>query len=382
MELKSNRNYGIDILRLVAMFQIVVLHSLTFGALKGVQPFNVYYETGFLMEALVYSSVNCFALISGYVGAGSNFKYRRIVKLLIQAVFYCLLITVVFTYIKPLLMGAQPTLTKESLIAALMPVKNDTYWYLTAYFATFFVAPFMNAAAKNLTPRRAYAFILGIIFIAIAYPYFTKRPFFNLALGYSAAWIIIMYAVGGALSKTGIEKCVKNKYVFLVLHIVMSIMAWGAKYISEYKSVQNGGFVSDVVYLQYTSIFIFLSGIFLLLFFANVNVNNEKCKKVIRFLSPAAFGVYLIHVHPLFLQQPFWGKLMGLCQKPVIVMVLGVLLNAVIVFAICIIIDLLRIRLFKLIRIDKAVDVVSDGLSKGFNLLVSKVHRENKSEEI
>lgn len=376
MELKSNRNYGIDILRLVAMFQIVVLHSFTFGAIMGVQPFNIYYETGFLMEALVYSSVNCFALISGYVGAISKFKYRRIVKLLLQAVFYCLLITVVFTYIKPLLTGAQPSLTKESLIAALMPVKNNTYWYLTAYFATFFVAPFINEATRNITPGRAYAFILGIIFIAIAYPYFMKRSFFELALGYSATWIIIMYAVGGALSKTGIEKKVKNKYIFLALHIVMSVMAWGAKYISEYKSMKNGGFVTDGVYLQYTSIFIFLSAIFLVLFFVNVKVNNDKCKKVIQVLSPAAFGVYLIHVHPLFLQLPFWGRLTSLCQKPVIVMVLGVLLNAAAVFTICIIIELLRIRLFRLIGIDRIVDAAADGAGKIFNSLVNKTRKE------
>lgn len=60
----DKRNYGIDLLRLVSMFLIVVLHSLSRGALVGVAPFNIHYEAGFLIEALTYCAVNCFALIS------------------------------------------------------------------------------------------------------------------------------------------------------------------------------------------------------------------------------------------------------------------------------------------------------------------------------
>lgn len=48
----DKRNYGIDLLRLVSMFLIVVLHSLSRGALVGVSPFNIHYEVGFLIEAL------------------------------------------------------------------------------------------------------------------------------------------------------------------------------------------------------------------------------------------------------------------------------------------------------------------------------------------
>lgn len=46
----DKRNYGIDLLRLVSMFLIVVLHSLSRGALVGVAPFNIHYEAGFLAD--------------------------------------------------------------------------------------------------------------------------------------------------------------------------------------------------------------------------------------------------------------------------------------------------------------------------------------------
>lgn len=74
----DKRNYGIDLLRLVSMFLIVVLHSLSRGALVGVSPFNIHYEVGFLIEALTYCAVNCFALISGYVGVDSKLNTEEL----------------------------------------------------------------------------------------------------------------------------------------------------------------------------------------------------------------------------------------------------------------------------------------------------------------
>lgn len=100
-----------------------------------------------------------------------------------------------------------------------------------------------------------------------------------------------------------------------------------------------------------------------------------KFKKVIRFLAPAAFGVYIIHVNPLMFQLPFWGKLMQLSQKPLYLMVLGVLLNSLIVFVLCLAADLVRIQLFRLLHINKFLDLISDWLSKYMNLFCEKVKK-------
>lgn len=84
----DKRNYGIDLLRLVSMFLIVVLHSLSRGALVGVSPFNIHYEVGFLIEALTYCAVNCFALISGYVGVVQNLNTEELYLFGFKLCFY------------------------------------------------------------------------------------------------------------------------------------------------------------------------------------------------------------------------------------------------------------------------------------------------------
>lgn len=267
------------------------------------------------------------------------------------------------------LLGSNPYYT------ALTPVIHNTYWYFTAYFALFFFIPFINKGMRDITIKQAYAVIISVIFVYIALPYFAKVDLFKLEKGYSATWIIFLYVIGAALKKIKIEKLIRNKYWYLILYVLTAVMAWGGKFISEYHTKLNGGFKNDEVFLQYNSIFILLSGMFLVLFFANLNINNDKFKKVIRFLAPAAFGVYIIHVNPLMFQLPFWGKLMQLSQKPLYLMVLGVLLNSLIVFVLCLAADLVRIQLFRLLHINKFLDLISDWLSKYMNLFCEKVKK-------
>ena len=281
----------------------------------------------------------------------------------------------VFLYLKPDLLTNKALLGSNTYYTALTPVIHNTYWYFTAYFALFFFIPFINKGMRDITIKQAYAVIISVIFVYIALPYFAKVDLFKLEKGYSATWIIFLYVIGAALKKIKIEKLIRNKYWYLVLYVLTAVMAWGGKFISEYHTKLNGGFKNDEVFLQYNSIFILLSGMFLVLFFANLNINNDKFKKVIRFLAPAAFGVYIIHVNPLMFQLPFWGKLMQLSQKPLYLMVLGVLLNSLIVFVLCLAADLVRIQLFRLLHINKFLDLISDWLSKYMNLFCEKVKK-------
>ena len=79
------RNYGIDLLRLVLMFMVVVLHVLGHGGvLSAAQPMSGQYITAWLMESLAIGAVNSYAIITGgiLVIAGCIYGFRR--RLIIQ----------------------------------------------------------------------------------------------------------------------------------------------------------------------------------------------------------------------------------------------------------------------------------------------------------
>ena len=96
----SERNHGIELLRIFAMLLAAVLHILKKGGVITASEGNLAaYSTVWLLEAAAYCAVNCYALISGYVGYSDRPKPRRLarcIELWLQVVFYSVIITTVY----------------------------------------------------------------------------------------------------------------------------------------------------------------------------------------------------------------------------------------------------------------------------------------------
>ena len=100
--MKKERIIGIEFLRIISMFFIVILHVLGRGGiLNNCELFSPNYFLAWLLEILAFCSVNCYGMISGYVGVNSNFKYSNIIKLWLQVLFYTLIITSIFMIFIP-----------------------------------------------------------------------------------------------------------------------------------------------------------------------------------------------------------------------------------------------------------------------------------------
>ena len=90
--LHSERNHGIELLRIFAMLLAAVLHILKKGGVITASEGNLAaYSTVWLLEAAAYCAVNCYALISGYVGYSDRpkpLRLARCIELWLQVVFY------------------------------------------------------------------------------------------------------------------------------------------------------------------------------------------------------------------------------------------------------------------------------------------------------
>ena len=89
----KQRNFGLDLLRMAAMFLVAVLHVLgAGGVLDSAAPLSPDYMTAWLLETAAFCAVNCYALLSGFVGLGGRFRYANLALLWCQVAFYTLLI--------------------------------------------------------------------------------------------------------------------------------------------------------------------------------------------------------------------------------------------------------------------------------------------------
>ena len=138
--MKIQRNYGVDLLRLVLMYMVCMLHTLGHGGiLYATEAGTIKFKVFWLMEIFSYCAVNGFAIISGYMSTDRPQKYEKLVDMWFQAFFYSFVISVLLT-----VAGGNIEVTKKEVISWAMPVAYDKFWYFTAFFALFFTIPILN----------------------------------------------------------------------------------------------------------------------------------------------------------------------------------------------------------------------------------------------
>lgn len=352
----KERNIGMDFLRLLAMFMVIILHIMGRGGLLASTKENdLFYYTSWSFETLCYCAVNCFAMITGFFLYKSRFKLSRILNLWFEVLFYSVVISLIFFFTCP------ETFTTENIINAIFPVTRRQYWYISSYFGLCLFIPFLNAGIEKISKESLKKIlILFFIFISI-FPTFLRKDPFLLGLGYGTLWLIIMYILGAYIGKYEVLKNL-NKWLSLLLFFASCFVAVFFKYLIEKQEFflfykEKSDFLID-----YVSPMIILSAIFLFLFCLKIKFNN-LFGKIIVFLSPSALAIYLIHVEPLF-----WDRIvkdfaikkteifgMSLQIYPIesySLFIMKILATAVSSFFIFLTIDLFRRLLFKIFGIN------------------------------
>ena len=373
MDKCKKRNYGIDLLRIVSMFMVVVLHVLGQGGILNITlGLTLKGEIAWFIEIACYCAVNCYALISGYVAYNSERKLRTFISLWLQVFFYCF----IFNAIELVLMYQQGTIASlsisqllKTILRMFLPILTNQYWYFTAYAGLFLIIPLLNVVIEH-TPRKTLRDVLIILSLLI---YAGERLFSAFALGfrdgYSFPWLALVYVIGGYIAKYNpFEKISCGKAFFYYgLCVIATFVARIVVELTIYLikgQVVKGGYESLII--AYTTPTILLSAMFLVHGFSNMKIGG-KFSKVISFFAPLSFGVYLIHTSP-FIFAKLTNKFIAFIDYNFIVMLGLVLTTSLAIFAICIAIDFIRKLLFSLCHAKQ----FSAWMEKNFKKLYSK----------
>jgi surface polysaccharide O-acyltransferase-like enzyme len=183
-----NRNYGIDLLKIISMLNIIILHINLFSRNLSFKLINPRNKIAWRMEALSYWSVNCFGMISGIVGY-KRYRMSNLIYLWFQVAFYSILITLIISFIKKF------NVNKRDLFLSFFPILIKRHWYVNAYFSMYLFLPFLNNGINALqkTELRNIIFIFFAFFslyniIAVIYD---KENYHFLNNGYSTLWLMI-----------------------------------------------------------------------------------------------------------------------------------------------------------------------------------------------
>lgn len=357
----AKRNYGIDFLRMLSMFMVVILHVLKKGGiLDNVFPNEYNYYIAWFLEIASYCAVNAFAIISGYVMWRSKPAVSKITELWMQVFFYGALATVIFYFTTPGAVGIR------TIFNALFPITRNAYWYISSYFGMYLLVPVLNCAIRNISKRVLGVSLLSCyIFISIIPTFLLYDPYV-LKGGYSTIWLCLMYLVGGYISKYKIVEKAKSSTGWL-LFAGSVVITWLSKIIIRYATTAILGRPRfENILVSYTSPTIVMAGIGIFIACSKMTF-PKPMEKIISICSPAALGVYLIHVQDLVWIYVIAGFSVDFAKESTIVMVGLIFLSAIIIYVACTIIDLLRIQLFKLLRIKKLCLKIDSAATKVFN---------------
>ena len=219
--------------------------------------------------------------------------------------------------------------------------------YLTCYFGMFLLIPFLNLGLNHFNQKQLTALVLAIFVFFITIPTIIKLDPFILSNGYSLIWLCILYLIGGYLKKTDILSKI-HPFCGLLIYLAAILATW---------YLRNKWYTQ---YVSYTSPTIFIGSIALLAFFSNLKIKSNFLKNAIDVLTPASLGVYIIHVNPLVYWRILADSTTPFLQYNTSMMLLRVLLAAFGIYMICSLIDLVRIVIFKKLKIKEKTALLDD----------------------
>ncbi len=337
----KDRNYGIDLLRMVSMLFIVVLHTLTHGGVVDAVSDNRNSWPIMLLLTVVWTGVDIFAIISGFVGVNhhSNHRISDFVFLWIRVAFYSGVITMVLSFF-----GVEE-LSPINLVKWFAPISNSSYWYFTSYLFVILLSPTLNRYVNNCNSSKV---MLGL-FVGSCLLYLSH----TITGTFSSTLLLFLYYVGCVIGKYRLHEKIKCKYLWsVIIGLVLITSLW--KFF-----LRNQG-IADL-WLRYDSPTIIGIAASFVMLFARIKVKHIKA---LSFVTPSVFSVYLINDHKLLRKLLVAGKFDTYANLNFAAL-LGIILSFSFLFFLCaILIDIVRRKIESACRIKEMTITIENQAEK------------------
>ncbi len=335
---KKPRSSNIELLRILMMLLIIAHHYVVNSGIAAADgpifadplaPHSLYL---LLWGGWGKTGINCFVLLSGYFMCEKAISLRKFLKILCEFMFYRIVIMLVFW-----LTGYEkPGITE--ILDALIPVRELNDGFPAAYLVFFLFIPFLNILIRHLTEKQHIRLLALFSFMYVFLG--TFRPFFSVAMNY-VSWFAVLFLIASYIRRYPKKFFYGAKRWGLaaggcVLLSAVSVIA------CAWLSARIGKTYYYVAVTDCNTLLAVCTGTALFLFFRNLRIRPN------RFINAAAattFGVFCIHTCSDAMRRWLWQdtlKNIEYYSKPIgYLHIIGAVAG---IFAVCALIDTLRIR--------------------------------------
>lgn len=282
--IKKERDSNIELLRLIAMFLVLIVHAdfFSLGAPKQTEtilaPLGAF--SRFFFESLSIICVNVFVLISGWFGI------RPSAKSFCNFVFQCLFF-LVGIYALMLSCGLS-SLSVRGIAGCFVMLKWN--WFIKAYIGLYILSPILNAFVSNADKKTYKAVLLAFFAFQTLYAWVSNGAVF-FEDGYSTMSFIGSYLLARYVRiYFSDKKILPPPYVFLCTFGSITLIIT----IVSFFSVRLGlSAISGRMY-SYVNPLVIISAMSLLLYFSSLRLKN----KMINWCAASSFAIFLLHTNP------------------------------------------------------------------------------------
>lgn len=325
------------------MLGIVSLHALGHGGILNMTSGTLNGSLLWGLESISYFSVNIFVLITGFFMCESSFKLQKLFRLILDITFWALVCFFVFTTFSGVF-------TIKGLITSTVGSLTGLYWFPTVYLALYIISPFLNILSRELQRKQFTLLLITTVFLS-------TLPIFSSAIGISGtslSWFITLYLTGAFLRRSSPSK----KILWLIGFILSVGLLWSIKVI-PITFVQTYG---NLLW-NYNSVVCWLGSVCAFQLFRSVTISSKLLSATISLVATGTFGIYLIHDNE-YIRDVFWEIVCYLfALKPSTTLIPKTLIAILCVFISCLLLELLRLWLFRLCHIDKLLKTIAQNIT-------------------
>lgn len=276
MTIIKERDSNMELLRIVAMFLVVMVHTnfLSIGEPDEQELIDSFYSSisRFTVQSISVVCVNLFVLLSGWYGI--TIKSRKIGSLFFQLAFFVIIsLTYGFAFSKDM-----------SIADVLRTIRwHDMWWFVKAYLLLYFMSPILNAFCENTT-KKEFTFVL------IAFYAFSSL---NWLIGW-VPWIVNGYSTISFIGLYMLARYFKlyfdktdrfKKTTLFIVYVLSTVLTIVGMILFTYRGMGIG------MWYGYDSPFVIISSLCILLLFSRLSVRS----RVINAIAMSSFAVYLFH---------------------------------------------------------------------------------------
>lgn len=352
--MKKERDSGIELLRIIAMFMVIGVHLWLYGKYFDVagEVGGIVYYSAFILKTFFRSAVNIFILITGFFTVRSKFdlkkSYGKVAKTYLAIFFYSVALSILTLCLGGdyQVVGGTYVPTSQIVVRMFLPLTSQYWYFLTDYILLLLVVPFVNIALNGITKKQyqvllaVTSFIMSVwLLLANINPtgnFMREYGYEGIYAGKNLFSFIYIYIIGGYIG-LHCNNHKRPKVIYLLLCLVCLGINCG---LYAYLPMS---FEYTKAAMQYANPFVILVAVFLFMFFKDLHFKS----KFINILGSTTIGIYAISEFK-FVREWLWNifdfnkfDCTNIFKNAI--MILG---SMIIIFLVCSIIELLRQLLF------------------------------------